>query len=353
MSRPASLLLLIAAAACAKSQAATNVPTPEPSVSVKATQVVQEPMPSYLTVTGSLVANQQSEVAAGASGKVIKTLVERGSVVPQNQLLVQLDSRSLSHQAAEAQANLEVAKRQHQLADLQCARSDKLLKDGALSQDEYDKTKTNCETSRLSADASEARAEAAIAGLSDSQIRAPFAGLIAERYVNLGEYVQPSTKVVRLVELDPLRLELTVPEASLRLVKEGMTVRFSTTIDPSTEHIGTVRFIGPSVRTSSRDLVVEALVPNPDHSLRPGEFVLARLVLGETAAFSVPRIALHSDGQLERIYVVSAGHLEERLVEIGESKGDLVAIAKGVKAGEKVVTQASGDLRDGLLVKGQ
>jgi membrane fusion protein (multidrug efflux system) len=353
MPRHLAISLLLAATACAKSQASTNIPTPEPSVSVKVTPVVEESMPSYLTVTGSLVANQQSEVAAGASGKVIKTLVERGSVVPRNQLLVQLDSRSLTHQAAEAQANLEVAKRQRGLADSQCARSDKLFKDGALSQDDYDKTKANCETARLSADASEARAESALTGLSDSQIRAPFAGLVAERYVNLGEYVQPSTKVVRLVDLDPLRLELNVPEASLRLIKEGMTVLFATTIDPSTEHTGTVRFIGPSVRTSSRDLVVEALVPNPGRSLRPGQFVLARLVLGETPAASVPRLALHSDGQLARVYVVSAGHLEERLVEIGESKGELVAVAKGVKPGERVVTQADGDLRDGLLVKGQ
>jgi len=165
--------------------------------------------------------------------------------------------------------------------------------------------------------------------------------------------VQPATKVVRLVELDPLRLELTVPEASLHLVKEGMTVRFATTIDPTSEHTGTVRFIGPSVRTSSRDLVVEALVPNPDRSLRPGEFVVARLVLGETPSATVPRVALHPDGQLERVYVVAAGRLEERLVEVGETKGDLVGIARGVKPGEQVVTQADGDLHDGLLVKGQ
>jgi membrane fusion protein, multidrug efflux system len=351
--RQYSTISLLILAACAKSQASTNIPTPEPSVSVKASPAVEAAVPSYLTVTGSLVANQQSEVAAGASGKVVKTFVERGSVVPANQLLVQLDSRALSHQAAEAQANLDVSKRQRELADVQCGRSEKLFKDGALSQDEYDKTKTNCETTRLSAQASEARAEAALIGLSDSQIRAPFAGLVAERYTNLGEYVQPATKVVRLVELDPLRLELTVPEASLHLIKEGMPVRFSTTVDPTNEHVGTVRFIGPSVRTSSRDLVVEALVPNPDRTLRPGEFVLAKLELGETSSATVPKQALHPDGQLQRVYVVSAGHLEERLVEVGESKGDLVAIAKGIKPGEQVVTQADGDLRDGLLVKGQ
>jgi membrane fusion protein (multidrug efflux system) len=353
MRRSLSISAMILAASCAKSQASTQVPVAEPSVGVKASAAVEAPVPTYLTVTGSLVANQQSEVAAGASGKVVKTLVERGSVVPTNQLLVQLDSRTLSHQAAEAQANLEVAKRQRELADAQCARGDKLFKDGALSQDDYDKTKANCETTRLSAQASESRAEAALTGLSDSQIRAPFAGLIAERYVNLGEYVQPSTKVVRLVELDPLRLELTVPEASLHLVKEGMTVRFATTIDPATTHTGTVRFIGPSVRTTSRDLVVEALVPNPDRTLRPGQFVLAKLVLGETPSATIPKVALHPDGQLQRIYVVSANHIEERLVEVGEEKGDLVAVAKGIKPGEQVVTQADGDLRDGLLVKGQ
>src|SRR5450755_4386281 len=139
MPRHLPIVLLVVAVACTKGEASTKVPPPEPSVSVKAAPVVEEPMPSYLTVTGSLVANQQSEVAAGASGKVTKTFVERGSVVPQNQLLVQLDSRSLTHQAAEAQANLEVAKRQRELAATQCTRSDRLFKDGVLSQDEYDK----------------------------------------------------------------------------------------------------------------------------------------------------------------------------------------------------------------------
>jgi membrane fusion protein (multidrug efflux system) len=349
-----SYLLLIPA--CTRSAQAVDHPqAAEPALAVQTVAAVEQPMPTYLTVTGSLISNRQSEVAAGTSGKVLKTFVERGSLVPANALLIQLDARSLSHQAEESQANLEVAKRQRSLADAECERSDKLFKTGAVSQDDFDRAKANCESARFQATAAEARAEQALVGVNDSQIRAPFAGLIAERYVNVGEYVQPPTRVASLVELDPLRLELSVPEASLQLVKEGMEVVFSTASDPSATHQGTIRYIGPSVRTSSRDLVVEAVVPNPDHLLRPGQFVAARLVLGDKPEPTVPQVAVHVEGSLRRIYVVYSGdggnRLEERLVELGESRDDRVAVVSGLRAGEQVVTKADGDLRDGAKVR--
>ena len=103
-----------------------------------------------------------------------------------------------------------------------------------------------------------------------------------------------------------------------------MAVRFSTAIDPSDRSQGTVRFIGPSVRTSSRDLVVEALVPNPDHSLRPGEFVLARLVLGDSRCPPVPQDRAASRRAARGASTWSRRrrrNLEERLVEIGETQG--------------------------------
>ena len=349
----ATRFVLIAALLGACTTAAVTKPDAgdELLVPVKTAAATTQPMPTFLTVTGSLIPNQQSDVAAGATGKVVKTFVERGSLVPQNQLLIALDSRTLSRQAEEAEANVQVAKRQRELADVQCTRSEKLFKDGAMTQDDYDKAKSNCETSKFQSTAMQARAEQALVGLNDSQIRAPFAGLVAERYVNVGEYVTPATKVVSLVELDPLRLELTVPEASLHLVQEGMNVVFSPATDPDRQFTGTIRYVGPSVRTSSRDLVVEALVPNPEHRLRPGQFVAARLVLGDAQEATVPKTALHEDGTLHRIYVVNSGRLEERLVELGEAKGDAVAVLNGVKPGEQVVTQAEGDLRDGSKIR--
>jgi membrane fusion protein, multidrug efflux system len=348
---------LLLAPACSRSAQALDHPkATEVGLAVQTVAAVEQPMPTFLTVTGSLTSNRQSEVAAGTSGKVVKTFVERGSLVPANTLLVQLDARSLSHQAEESQANLEVAKRQRTLADAECERSDKLFKTGAVSRDEFDKAKANCESARFQATAAEAHAEQALVGVNDSQIRAPFAGLIAERYVQVGEYVQPPTKVASLVELDPLRLELSVPEASLQLVKEGMDVVFSTATDPGVTFKGTVRYIGPSVRTSSRDLVVEAVVPNPDHRLRPGQFVAAKLVLGDKSLPTVPQLAVHPEGNLRRIYVVYAGdggnRLEERLVELGEARDEQVAVVSGLRVGEKVVTKADGDLRDGAKVRG-
>jgi len=97
-------------------------------------------------------------------------------------------------------------------------------------------------------------------------------------------------------------------------------------------------------------------VPNPDHRLRPGQFVAARLVLGDKPLPTIPEAAIHPEGTLRRIYVLyssdGGNRLEERLVELGEARDQQVSIVRGLRAGEKVVTKADGDLRDGVRVRG-
>jgi membrane fusion protein (multidrug efflux system) len=199
--------------------------------------------------------------------------------------------------------------------------------------------------------AAEAQQQSATKLLGDTHIRAPFDGVIGERLVTVGQYVEPSTRVASIYDPDPLRLAVTVPEANLAAIREGMPVAFTVAAFGDEHFSGNVKFISPNVREASRDLVVEAMVPNQDAKLRPGMFAVARIQIGERACPVVPAAALVRDETEARVFVVGpTREVQERLVQLGETKDDFIAILSGVKAGESVVLHPGPDVRDGARV---
>lgn len=309
-------------------------------------------VPRVLTLSGTLIGSEESDVAAGAAGKILETYVERGSVVKKGALLVKLDSRSLAAQAQEAEAQLGSLKAQQAQATLDCDRNDKMFKKEAISKADYDRSHTSCETSKWSVTAAEARKTQIAEALRDTDIRAPFSGMIVERKVSAGEYVRADSQVATLVAVDNLRVELTVPEADVTQVRPGMTVEFHTAADTGNAgHRGRIRYIGPSVRRQTRDAIVEAVVENAGHDLRPGMFVTAKLALGEQSLPAVPETAVRADGTLRHVFVAQGGRLEDRLVQAAEAQNGQVPILSGLKAGEPVVAELTPDVRDGARVK--
>jgi membrane fusion protein (multidrug efflux system) len=334
------------------SQAEPPIAPPPPAIHVESQVVQAKPMPHDLPLTGSLVSNQQSEVAANASGRVVKTFVERGSVVKLGDPLVQLDVKTAQLSEAEAKANLESAQVQEDLAKSQCARSQGLFDKGAITREEYDRTQSQCRSSVSSAEAAKARAELAAKTLTDSTVRAPFAGMISERYVSLGEYVQPPTRVASMVELDPLRLQLTVAESDIGQIHEGLEVRFEVAAFPGKEFSGLVKYIDPAVRANTRDLLVEALVDNKDkdHLLRAGMFATAHLQLPDQPLPVVPLNAVRGESNNTHVFVVNNGTIEERIIQTGPTRDGVVAILDGLKTGDRVVLQPNDQVRDGIPV---
>jgi membrane fusion protein, multidrug efflux system len=314
--------------------------------------VAEREVPRFLTLTGTLVANQKADVAADAVGKIQRTFVERGSFVKKGELLAVVDARSAALTQAEASAEARAARVRSQQATADCERSGRLFQEGSISKAEYERQGAQCEASQWSKQAAEARASQAGRALGDSSIRAPFAGIIMERLVAAGEYVRPDTRVVSLVDIDQLRLELTVPESAVGSVAEGQTVTFRLASFGDREFPARIRYVGPAVRRMSRDLVVEAILENADHKLRPGMFAAAKVALGTAPTPVVPLTALREEGSARRVFVVGPDkHLEERIVEAGGELGDVVAIVRGVTSGERVVKVAGSDVRDGLRIQ--
>jgi membrane fusion protein (multidrug efflux system) len=315
------------------------------------TVVVEErPMPEYLLVTGTLLPNQESKVAAGVSGKVLSTQVERGTQVKKGTVLAVLDTRTVSANIAEARATAATARTQREQARTDCERSQDLYAKGAMPKAEFDRLQSQCLATQSQADAAEARARALSFNLGDAAIRSPFPGSVVERNISAGEYVQAQTVVATVAQLDPLRLELSVPESAVQEMRPGLVVEFRLAAQENEHFSGTVRYIGPSVRRTSRDLLVEAVVDNHDRRLLPGMFATARIHIGDPQRPVVPASAVRDEGSLHHLFVVHDGKLEERLVQLGEKKDGLVAILDGAKPGDQVARMPA-SLTDGQPVK--
>lgn len=349
-----SLVLLAAAlclGGCKKGEAeAAGKAEEAPVVSVKTEPATLIEVPTLLRLTGSLRGNREADLAANASGRVLSVSFERGAEVKLGQILATLDVRAATFSAAEARAQADSVRAQEAQAKDECARYDKLKEKGAISDLEYQQRVTQCRTLPLSAEAASARAALAAQNVGDGKIRAPFSGIIAERFVEVGQFVRQDSKVATIFSVDPIRLELAIPEAEVSKVSEGAEVSFAVAAYPDQEFTGKVKFVSGVVRRNTRDLVVEALVDNAERRLMPGMFADARLRVGSERLPSVPRAALVPRGGQFHVFVVTEGRLEERVVALGPAVGERASIQRGVKEGEQVVVSDPNVLGNGQKV---
>jgi RND family efflux transporter MFP subunit len=376
-------------AGCGASSSTVNAaPKPEP-LTVTAAPVESRSIDRYLRVTGSLMADEQAEVSAEAAGRIVETPVERGSRVSPGTILVRISPAETSAQLLEAEANaaqLEArlglvagqpfdstrvpdamnAKAALDLAEAEFARIGSLLEQKVVSKSEYDQRKTQVDAARQqyqmaqnvahqsyrSLEAARARVVLARKASADTSIRAPFAGQVAERLVSVGDYVTRGQKVVTVVRVDPMRIELTVPEQSVSLIKVGQPVRVSVEAYPGEMFSATIKYVSPSLRADQRALTVEAVASNPDGRLKPGLFATALIQQPQSVpALLVPATAIETIAGTSRIYVIKGEKIEERVITSGETVGKQVEITSGLSKGEVVAAEPKGRLMDGAPVR--
>lgn len=353
--RPLSIafagMMLMACNKQAKAPPDAQPAQPAAPITVKTAVAEEKLMPRFLRLTGEMTAAQDAAVAADTTGKVTETPVERGSIVKAGDVLVQLDNRSAALNLAEAEANVAQSKSKLALAESEVARNAPLSKMKAIADTEFTRITADRDASVASLAAAEARRDMAKKSLDDTTIRAPFAGTVAERKVAKGEYVRVDSQVARVVDLQNLRLVVNVAEPDVGSVQPGQKVAFEVSSYPGETFTGTVKFIGAAVRAGSRDLQIEAEVPNPEGKLRPGLFAEARLLLPQKMAVTIPKAAMRVDGTQRKVWVVEKNQLSERLVEVGETQNDHIEIRRGVQKGDVIVLSPGADAADGAPVK--
>jgi membrane fusion protein (multidrug efflux system) len=322
---------------------------PAPPVKVPLVAAQEAPTPDVLTLTGMITADQRSEVTADTQGKVVAVLVERGQRVKMGQPVVQLDVRTAALSAREAQANLEAARAQKALAEEECKRAQTLLDKGAITRSEYDRQSTQCTSTLQQVSAAQARADMITKSISDGLVRAPFDGQVTEKSVAPGEWVAPGRTLFTLVDDDPLRIELSVPEAAVRAIQKGQRVELSAVAQPDKTYTATVSRVGAEIG-KSRALIVEATL-DPQTDLVPGMFAEAHVITGQTPRPVLPRTAVVLRGKLWHAFLAVKGELQDHIVQVGPAGSpDQVSILQGVTKGDKAVVKITDQIIDGLHV---
>lgn len=332
-----------------------------------------------LRLTGSLIADERSSVASNTSGIAAEVFVDRGSVVRKGDVLVQIDPTDAKNKLAEGQALIEelkarlglgddftafdpedqpevrLAKASADLAASNFKRAKDMYGKKVISTEAYDQSRTECELAaqryrqslfqikQVYQACKTAMTKMAILekAVADTTIRAPFDGWVAEKLVAVGEQISSgmqATKVITLVRINPLRLALTVSQQDIGCIQAGQAVRFRVDSFPDQYFNGTVQFIAPVVTNDTRSMVVEAVVPNPDGTLRPGLFATAELQLPKkgTEVF-VPASAVQKTGDVARVFVVRDGVAREQVVALGELVKGNIQVKSGLTSKDTLV----------------
>ena len=394
-------------AACKRSAgqsngAATASPTPN-VVQISTTAAVMRQLPQYFEGTGSLAANQQTDVAPETSGKVAAVGVDIGSSVRKGQMLVRLEDADFKDRIQQAQAQVDQARatlRQNEakiglrpgqkfipenvpevaaakaawdLAEKNLRRHEKLVESGDVSRAAYDQQKAQRDqaaeqyqalihqaqqnyaaiaNSQAAVEAAQSNLSLAKRNLTYTVVSAPMAGYVSERPADIGEYISPQQKVATIVSLNPLRVRIDVPEQAIPQIRVGESVSVSVAAYPDRSFAGHVARVSPSVTPASRTMTVEADVDNPNAELKPGQFATIRVLLPQSApAVLVPQRALRTISGATYVFVIKNGFAQQRLVQTGQTEGDLVELKSGIAADEIVASSNVDQLSDGSAVR--
>lgn len=304
-----------------------------------------------LAAVGTVAAARGVAVTTEAPGVVTKILFDSGETVRAGQPLVVLDSS-----VERAQLSSILARRE--LAALSASRSRALVDRQAAPRSQLDSDEAQLKSSRADADALQAQ-------IDRKTVRAPFAGRLGIRAVNLGQYLSPGVPVTTLQALGSVYVDFTLPQQALTDVRVGGAVQVSESGGKGKPLSGVIAAIDPAVEASSRSFKLRASVPNPEERLRPGMFIEVRAVLPARAALvTAPATAVVHAPYGDSVFVVEdvvkpatprpdgkpVRKLRQQFVRTGPARGDFVALLDGVKPGQELVTVGAFKLRNGGTV---
>lgn len=289
-----------------------------------------------LSVSGNVLANEEAVLRPEVAGKIVELYVKEGSEVQKGQLLVKLRDVSL-------QAQLKKATVQHALAKQKLERLQQLLEVKGVSQEEIDVAQT-------ALDAASADIEMIKAGIDETEIRAPFNGIIGLRNISEGNYITPTDVIASIQQTDPVKIDFALPEKYAGKVRTGDTVQVK--VEGSrTPHTGKVYAIDPKIDAATRTLKVRALCTNPKKELFPGSYAQVSLVMNTSQVAVVPTMAVIPDLRGQKAYVVKGGVAVAVQIETGARNDSTIEVIKGLNAGDTLVTTGLMSIRPGAPVK--
>lgn len=287
--------------------------------------------------TGSLLPNEEVELRPETSGRILGIFFEEGSRVSKGQLLARIDNSELTAQLKKLQVQEKLAKSEE-------ARQQKLLDIEAISQGEYDITLNQLNTI-------EADIELLETQIRKTNIISPFSGIVSLRHVSEGGYVSPTTLIASMQQIDPIKVEFSVPERYITEISEGTVVNFSVTNTKDT-YQAKVYAIDSKIDVNTRTVRVRAKSNNPNNILRPGAFARVEVILKTFEdAILVPSDAILTELEGEKVFVSENGKATSKRIKTGIRNENMVQIVEGLAPRDTLVLTGLMSIQDGKLIK--
>lgn len=324
--------------------AAAFAPPPEAVTTIVAQKA---DWPASTQVIGTVEAVQGVTVSADLPGTVARINFDSGKAVRQGEVLVELDTR-------QERAQLHALEAQRDLARVNYTRMDQLLREGVISRMDYDKA--TAEQKQTDAQVAEIRAT-----IDRKTIRAPFSGVLGIRKVNLGQYLAAGAPIVPLQSLNPIYVNLGIPQQIAGQVQVGRQLRIFTKDLAGQVFAGRVTAVDSVIDVNTRNVQVQATLSNPQAKLRPGMFVEADLSLGGSrSVIALPASSISYAPYGDSVFVITdmkdpSGKtyrgVRQQFVKVEGSRGDQVAVVSGINPGDEIVTSGVFKLRNGAAVQ--
>lgn len=285
---------------------------------------------------GRLLPDEEVDLSFEAAGMITEIFFKEGSFVRKGQLLAKVNDKPL-------QAELKKLEAQVPLAEARVSRQQRLLEKDAVSQESYESVTTDLEKLQADIELIKARIE-------QTELRAPFEGMIGLRLVSDGAYATPSTIISTLTKITPLKLEFTVNERQVNEIQPGTVIEFTTVSDLEPRH-ATVYAVESRLDRSTLSLKARALYPNPAGDLKPGQYASLNMSLQQYGtALVIPSMAMVKEMGRDIVYVYNNGIARQVMIEKGMRTESAVQVIDGLQPGDTLITTGVMQLRDGMSV---
>lgn len=285
--------------------------------------------------SGTTVANEEVDVKSEISGKIVKLSIPEGSVVPKGFLIAKIKDDDIL-------AQLRKIELEEKLADQIEARQRKLLEINAISREEYEISQNRVYTLKADKDLLKVQLER-------TEIRAPFSGKVGLKNISLGAYVTPSTVISTIVQLNPIKLDFTVPEKYVSEIKLGRTIKFQTD-GSNNEYSARIVALDPKVDEALRTLKVRAISQNGGSNLIPGMFIKVLLSLSNSQSIMIPTETVIPVADGKKVFVKRNGKAEEVSIITGLRDASNLQILSGLNVGDSLITSGLMTLKPGSPV---
>jgi membrane fusion protein (multidrug efflux system) len=331
--------------ACKKSAPTAGGPAPGAgpgaaamTMTVVAVEARKQPVVESVSLVGNLAANEAVEVKAETDGIVEELLFEEGQEIEKGALLVRLDETKFLAELADAEARLKLSQASY-------TRARQLLQERLISEQEFDQAASTFAVSQATVELRQRQ-------LRDAKVPAPFTGRTGARAISPGQVITRNTTITWLVDLDPMKVEVDIPERFLGQTRIGQKVQFQVTAYPERKFEGEIYFIASRLDEGTRTAQVKTRIANPDGALKSGMVanLELKLVIREQAVV-VPEAALMSNGDMTFVYLVGPEQVVQlRPVTVGQRLPRWVEVTAGLQGGELVVAEGHQKIGPGMKV---